>query len=114
MNAFLNDPALDDGQFLEPHFYSQVSPRDHHSVRGFYDAVQIGHRLLVFDLRHDAGDRIPLLQTLSKHLDVGRVTHETHPNKVGAHLHRHLDVSMIFFGQSGEIHANSRQVDMAT
>ena len=51
----LDDPTLDDGQFLNVHLNSEVPARYHHQIRGLNDIIKVFDGLLVFQFGDNLG-----------------------------------------------------------
>ena len=112
MKALANHLLLEYGHAGRRDFYAQIAARDHDSVCGLNDGVDVVHALLILDF----GDNLhPFAAVLAENfpdsLHVRRLTHERRRDKVEVVLNAEDDVRYVLFCQRGETDMHARDVD---
>src|SRR5690606_9513318 len=101
--AAFDDPALEDGKFLEGDFHTEVAAGDHDDIGGMDDGVDIPDGFLVLDFGDDLCLAFKGFHGGTEFADVGGVANERAGDVVRAALDGEGEVLVVLVGEGGEV-----------
>ena len=110
LDALSNDLALNAGNALNGHFNTEVTARNHNTVRRFNDFIDVVYSFLVFNLRDNLDVAVVRIENVLHHFDVGSRTNEWVSNEINVLLNREKNVLVVALRERREVDVFTRHI----
>ena len=109
--AFLDNGFLNQRHAFEIYFNAEIAACNHNGMRRRHDTVDVLHRFVLFDFRHDRNIPTVLRDDFACRINIGGPADETESDRVHTFLKADKDVVAVLTRQGIDVHFRTRQID---